>query len=201
MIAAALAALASLPAAAGLTEDLKQKLEGAVSGDMTFSQTVIDPAGKAIESKGRLAYLRPARFALEYEKPDPVNVVSDGSHLWVHDIGLNQVVVSRLEVTTGGQGFMAVLTKDDLASSFDLDSRSEGSIDWLLLMPHDEDEVGFESCEIGFDNKGVIIAVRLVDLVGNKVDARFKYVGQGHPGVERFSFTPPDDAEVVHQPN
>lgn len=198
--AAALAAALCLSApapSAGLTDELKGRLDALGSGTLAFTQTVVDPEGKVTDSSGTLAYARPSRFSLEYESPDPVLLVSDGSTLWVHDVALNQVVVSRLSGSHMGQGFLSVLSATDPSSEFELGSREEGGIDWLVLTPRDEESVGFETCEIGFDGEGRIAAVLLTDLVGNRVDARFRDSGGPPPSAETFSFEPPEGAEVI----
>ncbi len=195
--AAACLLFAAQAPGSGLTDELKGRLDALGSGTMAFTQTVVDPEGKVTDSSGTLAYARPSRFSLEYETPDPVLLVSDGSTLWVHDVALNQVVVSRLSGSAMGQGFLSVLSATDPASEFELASRAEDGADWLVLTPRDEESVGFETCEIGFDGEGRIVAVRLTDLVGNKVDARFRDSGGPPPSAATFSFEPPDGAEVI----
>lgn len=187
-------------ATADLTGQLKGKLDESRQGAMAFAQTVEDPDGKVIESVGRLAYTRPSKFFLEYDAPDPVKVVSDGETLWVHDVGLNQVVVSDLSQSELGQGFLAVLSATDFLSEFDLGSHSDDNLDWLVLTPHDEEKASFTDCEIGFDKSGVIVAVKFTDLVGNKVHARFHDI-EPVPDHGRFSYEPPDGAEVIFQPD
>lgn len=199
-LAAALAAglcVAGPAPGSGLTDELKGRLDALDRGTMTFTQTVVDPEGRVTDSSGTLAYARPSRFSLEYETPDPVLLVSDGSTLWVHDVALNQVVVSRLSGSSMGQGFLSVLSATDPSSEFELASREEGGTDWLVLTPRDEESVGFEKCEIGFDGEGRMVAVMLTDLVGNEVDARFSDAGGPPPSAATFSFEPPDGAEVI----
>ena len=203
MTAAAAAIMASICVScsvfAGLTEDLALKLSESRFGQMSFSQTVRDPDDRLTSSTGKLAYARPAKFALEYDAPEQVKLVSDGQTLWVHDIDLNQVVVTDLSEAPGNLGFLAVLGTTDLSSEFDLDSYEDDEISWLVLVPHDEEAVSFTNCDIGFNAKGEIVAARFTDLVGNEVDARFFDVEASAPSAGRFSFEPPDGAEVIHQ--
>ena len=203
MTAAAAAIMASICVScsvlAGLTDDLALKLSESSFGQMSFSQTVRDPDDRLTSSTGKLAYSRPAKFALEYDSPEQVKMVSDGQTLWVHDIDLNQVVVTDLSEAPGNHGFLSVLGATDLTSEFDLDSYEDGEISWLVLVPHDEESVSFTSCDIGFNASGEIVAARFTDLVGNEVDARFFDVEASAPSAGRFSFEPPDGAEVIHQ--
>ena len=201
--AAALAAVAlgASPAFGGLTEDLEGLLRQARSGSMSFTQEVTDPEGVLTNSEGTFAYERPARFSIQYVSPDRVRIVSDGETVWVHDQDLGQVIVSSFENAPGAQSFLLVLSSPGSADDFATDSFTDQAtgLRWLVLDPRDPDAVRFERCEIGFGPQGEIAAVRILDLVGNELVAKFADVGDGVPDQGLFTFVPPDGAEVVRQ--
>ena len=96
-------------------ETLAQFLQGTRSARADFTQSVQQPPreGQALRPKvssGQFAFLRPARFRFEYQRPYPQLLLGDGTTLWVYDAATN---------TTSG-----ALTLTELASGGNLDIQS-----------------------------------------------------------------------------
>ncbi|MBI5622844.1 MAG: outer membrane lipoprotein carrier protein LolA [Elusimicrobia bacterium] len=65
---------------------------------LSFKQTVRLEEGGAAQSKdGTLRFLKPRRLKLEYLRPEPQTVVSDGRTFWVWRKWINQVIESSFE--------------------------------------------------------------------------------------------------------
>ena len=203
LILAIIAAVFALPASADtkLIDRLTEQLDRAVQARMEFTQSVTDTHGVTASSAGRLSYLRPANFRLEYTQPHKVKIVSNGTTAWIHDPELNQVVVSNLDAVPGARGFLAVLTLPDVDTRFERSGWSDHQtdIDWLVLDSRVPDQDQFTRCALGFDIQGTIVAVRFTDLLGNKLDVRFDAVETAGIDAGHFTFKIPDGAEVIYQ--
>ncbi|MBI4679271.1 MAG: outer membrane lipoprotein carrier protein LolA, partial [Elusimicrobia bacterium] len=65
---------------------------------LSFSQSIRLEEGGAVQTKGgTLAFLKPKRLRLEYLRPEPQTIVSDGRMFWVWRKWINQVIESTFE--------------------------------------------------------------------------------------------------------
>ncbi len=167
--------------------------------EFAFNQRVIDSNGEISLSTGRLAYQRPDMFRLAYLAPDNVVIVSDGVQVWTYDAILNQVIISGAENSQAAKGFLAIISRDDLNTDFELgiEIGQEAQLDWLLITPFDKDFFQFENCAIGFDKSGTIAQLRLQDVLGNEIEAMFSEVTTANLDPSLFSFKIPDGAEII----
>lgn len=163
-----------------------------------FEQQVFNTDGSLREqTTGSVAMQAPHLFRWQYEQPYEQLVVADGSHVWLHDIDLEQVTVRR-QADQEAQSPLVVLT--DPAS---LDRRYTvtelGEIDgvhWLRLEPSGE-ESEFRHVELGLGAAG-LERMHLEDMLGGRSLFTFSDWQRNpeHPP-QRFRFVPPDGVDVI----
>ncbi|MEX0373832.1 outer membrane lipoprotein chaperone LolA [Spiribacter pallidus] len=160
-----------------------------------FRQTTRDDTGTVIEqARGRFVMARPQRFVWDYRTPWEQLIVSDGERLWVHDVGLEQVVVRPLEEALG-VGAAQLLSGDmaQLKQNFSLTAVGE---DGVILQPTDP-AWDFQRVRLRLDD-GIPTAITVEDGLGQRVEVRLLDLTL-NPTFEadRFEFDPPAGVDVI----
>ena len=160
-----------------------------------FRQTTRDDTGTVIEqARGRFVMARPQRFVWDYRTPWEQLIVSDGERLWVHDVGLEQVVVRPLEEALG-VGAAQLLSGDmaQLKQNFSLTAVGE---DGVILQPTDP-AWDFQRVRLQLDD-GIPTAITVEDGLGQRVEVRLLDLTR-NPTFEadRFEFDPPAGVDVI----
>ncbi len=200
LLAAALV-LAALPAAAA--EDSLARVETWLESVKTLSadfvQVVRNRDGQ-ISSRvtGTLSLSRPDRFRWDYRDPYVQVIVADGRKLWLYDEDLQQVTVRPLESGLGSTPAMLLSGAGSVGESFTGGPvKRDGEWTWCRLEPkqHGSD---FESVSLGFNDRGGLVAMQLVDKLGQSTELNFSDVVLNRkldPAL--FQFTPPKGADVI----
>ncbi len=160
-----------------------------------FRQTTRDDTGTVIEqARGRFVMARPQRFVWDYRTPWEQLIVSDGERLWVHDVGLEQVVVRPLDEALG-VGAAQLLSGDmaQLKQNFSLTAAGE---DGVILQPTDP-AWDFQRVRLQLDD-GIPTAITVEDGLGQRVEVRLLDLTR-NPTFEadRFEFDPPAGVDVI----
>ena len=200
LISALLCTLAALPALAfaDASADLKQFLSNTRSLQAQFTQTVTGK-GKAQTSTGTVAIAIPGKFRWEYQKPYQQIIVGDGEQVWLYDPDLKQATEKKmgnalesspaaiLAGDTGWEKNYALRTLPD-----------KDNLGWIEATPKRADS-SFELVRLGLAN-GQIMQMDLLDKFGQTTQIRFSQITR-NPKLDAalFHFTPPEDADVVHQ--
>ncbi|GAB7126686.1 outer membrane lipoprotein chaperone LolA [Silvimonas sp. JCM 19000] len=185
-------------AQADANADLKQFLANTHSLQAQFNQTVTGK-GKAQNSSGTVAIAIPGKFRWEYQKPYQQMIVGDGQQVWLYDPDLKQATVkdmgnalesSPAAILAGDTGWEKNYTLRTLAD--------KDNMTWLEATPKRADS-SFEVVRLGFAN-GQIAQMDLLDKFGQTTQIRFSQITR-NPKLDAslFHFTPPKDADVVHQ--
>ena len=190
------------PAAQAAAQDaLRDFVRATRSGKTTFTQVVLNKAGKASNpASGSFVFQRPGKFRWVYEKPYEQSIVGDGEKLWIHDRDLNQVTVKKLDGALGQSPAAILAGNDDLEKNFDLmDGGSRDGLDWLIAVPKAKD-TSFDSVRIGMRMEGgvaVLAAMELKDIFGQTSVLQFGKM-ERNPVLpaDAFRFTPPKGADV-----
>jgi outer membrane lipoprotein carrier protein len=200
LLAAALV-LATLPAAAA--DDSLSRVEAWLKSVKTLSadfvQVVRNSDGQIISRvTGTLSLLRPDRFRWDYRDPYVQVIVADGRKLWLYDADLEQVTVRPLESGLGSTPAMLLSGAGSVGESFSAGAvERDGELTWCRLVPrqHGSD---FESVSLGFDDRGGLVAMELVDKLSQSTELDFSDVSLNRkldPAL--FQFTPPKGADVI----
>ena len=166
-----------------------------------FEQSLIDAEGEVVErSSGILEIERPGRFRWAYSEPYEQWIVADGLNIWSYDVDLAQVTVKPQADALANTPALLLGGSAEALEQFHFDqSMIEAGTTWVRMIPVDTSS-GFERMELGFfdgqltrmvfyDNLDQTTLVALYDVKTNEpIDA------------EQFSFTVPDDADLVGVP-
>jgi outer membrane lipoprotein carrier protein len=164
-----------------------------------FVQVVQDKQGQVTErATGTLSISRPNRFRWDYREPYAQSIVADGSKLWLYDPDLEQVTVRSLEQGLGSTPAMLLSGSGRVADAF-----TAGPVDrqpgrtWSRLVPKTKGS-DFERVSLGFDDRDELVAMELVDKLGQTTTIEFAQVRRGAKLDESlFRFVPPQGADVI----
>ncbi|MCP3984386.1 MAG: outer membrane lipoprotein carrier protein LolA [bacterium] len=151
-------------------------------------------AGEGQRASGRVEFAKPGKMRWRYTEPEPSEVVSDGSTLWVYDPAAKEVQI--LEV---GEAFLsAAAIQFLLGSGRILETYSVTATDCdatpvhLVLSPLQP--ATYQRLELDVDpTRGVITRTLVVDVLGNRTEVIFEDLKINlalEPG--RFVFQVPD---------
>lgn len=163
-----------------------------------FKQVVLDESQKVIqESSGSLWIERPNRFRWNYDAPFKQQIVSDGKHLWVYDVELQQVTVRPLGNGLGDTPAMLLAGRGRLEDNFSVKPlEARDSLEWAQLTPRRK-EGGYEDIRAGFAS-GKLRTLEMVDGFGHTTRIIFQAPQENAPiEPSRFSFKPPEGVDVV----
>lgn len=166
-----------------------------------FEQQLVDADDIVVDrSSGTIEIMKPGRFRWTYLEPYEQILVADGLNVWSYDVDLEQVTVKAQVEVLASTPALLLGGSQDVLDDFDyIDSYSDRNTVWVQLRPKSTDN-GFTKVELGFDdgrldrmifsdNLGQTTLIALFDVrLNNAIDA------------QRFSFSPPENVDVVGQP-
>jgi len=200
-LCACLLLASAFPAAA--SDDSLARVEAWVKSVQTLSadfvQVVRSREGQiSSRATGRLSLSRPDRFRWDYRDPYVQVIVADGHKLWLYDADLEQVTVRPLESGLGSTPAMLLSGAGSVGESFTGGPiERDGEWTWCRLVPKQRGS-DFESVSLGFNGRGTLAAMRLVDKLGQTTELDFSDVAVNprlDPGL--FQFTPPKGVDVI----
>lgn len=192
-------------------DSLERFVKGVSSGRAVFTQVVTAPgrdgqAGKSRTSTGTFAFQRPNRFRFVYGKPFEQSIVADGQTLWMHDVDLNQVTARKQALVLGSTPAALIAAAPDLSvvqAEYDLQGQPDkDGLQWVLATPKNK-EGQLRAVRVGFRGDSATPTLAVLDILdnfGQRSELRFDKV-EVNPALpaDLFRFTPPADADVVHQ--
>ena len=180
------------------TGRVEQYLAGLTSLSAHFSQVLVDPEGKTVQSaEGTLEIKRPGRFRWDYSPPHEQTVVADGKRLWLYDPALEQVTVKALDETLGSTPAMLLSGGGKVSDAYQSvrDYPADG-LSWVELEPRAAGgdfplvRLAFAGDELRrmelTDTLDQVTRIELSDVTRNPAIAD-----------ERFVFTPPPGTDIV----
>ncbi len=200
LITGLLCCLPLLASGSEALEALVDRLEALESLEGRFEQRTEQNGSRVQEARGTMVVARPNRFRWETTEPFQQLVVSDGEQVWVHDPGLQQVVIRPLDeeisktpaLLFGGQ-------PEKVGESFRVE-REEGADGQVIyrLEPRGEEPL-FSRLEVTFEGEKPV-SMRLRDALDQRTVIEFRELKLNtDPGSEPFGFEPPEDADVIRQ--
>jgi outer membrane lipoprotein carrier protein len=185
--------------------DGRQLIEDFVNNIQTmsgrFEQQLVDADNVVVDkSSGTIEIQKPGKFRWTYLEPYEQILVADGLNVWSYDVDLEQVTVKAQAELLASTPALLLGGSQNVLDDFDyIGSFTERDTVWVRLRPKST-ENGFTRVELGFsdgkldrmifsDNLGQTTLIALFDLSMNeKIEEH------------RFSFTPPEDVDVVGRP-
>jgi outer membrane lipoprotein carrier protein len=188
-------------AKAGARDDLNAFTRGLKGLSGTFSQQVFDPKGNRKEStSGRVALSAPRLFRWEYAAPYPQLIVADGKHVWVYEPDLQQATKRPQGTEEQNSPLAALVEPARLERDFNLvEAGTRDGLEWLELTPRRDEEGGFRSARLGFDDDG-LRKMTVVDALGQRTEIEFRG-WKRNPDFAKgtFTFVPAEGVDVVGQ--
>jgi outer membrane lipoprotein carrier protein len=186
------------------TERLARFTETTRSLTARFLQTVLDENDVMVQrSTGSLSVLKPGRFRWDYYEPYDQQIVSDGEHLWIYDVDLEQVSVKPLDEALGAAPAMLLSSDRPLDEQFLIEELGRlpggGDLLWVELRPKAQD-IDYSRVYLGLDAK-TLRQMELRDKFGQRTRIVFEDV-QINPDIpaQRFAFEPPPGVDVIGDP-
>lgn len=191
-------------AAAAPATALDRYLDGLTTLRATFSQVVVDAAGKPLETgEGTLLVRRPGRFRWQYTPSDagPQLLVADGTNLWFYDRELQQATVKPAAAALTATPVMLLSgTAAELHSAFTVvDVGEHDALEWVQVTPRSA-TAEFVSAELGFRGRQL---ARLVihDRLNQTDTLTFSESARGARIADaELRFAPPAGVDVIGTP-
>ncbi len=189
------------PIAAGdSVQQLKRFLGEINAYSAEFDQVVLDENLRQIdEASGTLTILRPGRFRWDYFPPAEQQIIGDGERVWIYDLELRQVIVRDQQASLGQTPAILLAGSKLNSGQYTLEDRGQqGKVSWVRLIPRAESS-GFDDIQVGFIDSILSVMV-LVDGLGQTTRINFNN-GVENPSLPeaQFSFTPPEDVDVIDE--
>ena len=166
-----------------------------------FEQQLVDADDIVIDrSSGTIEIQKPGRFRWTYLEPYEQILVADGLNVWSYDVDLEQVTVKAQAKVLANTPALLLGGSQNVLDDFEyIGSFEERGTVWVQLRPETTDN-GFTKVELGFD-EGKLSRLIFSDNLGQTtLIAFFDLSFNVSIDAERFSFSPPDDVDVVGRP-
>lgn len=166
-----------------------------------FEQSLIDVEGDVIErSSGTLEIERPGRFRWAYSDPYEQWLVADGLNVWSYDVDLAQVTVKPQADALANTPALLLGGAEDALAQFHFEGAVvEAGTTWVRMIPVDTSS-GFERMELGFFNGQLSRMVFFDNLEQTTLVALYDVKTNEPIDAGQFSFTVPDDVDLVGVP-
>ncbi len=162
-----------------------------------FKQTLHSIDGEVLQkTAGRFYLSRPGRFRWDYSAPYEQKIISDGKHIWIYNVDLDQVTVQRQAAGLSSTPMALLGNSPKLHRQFKiipLDNYAGIYRLKLLSKTHDTD---FGEIIVGLDNQGLRF-LQLHDQFGQVTDIVFEKLKTNiRLAASLFKFTPPPGVDV-----
>ena len=163
---------------------VQQKLSAIQTMHAHFTQTVRGKRHQMSDSSGEMVVARPNRFRWQTRRPMAQTIIADGKKVWVYDVELEQVTVSKQTQNLGAAGAL-FLSQDATAVQHDLHAKSSKS--------------NFERVRLIFDNN-LLTTIAMDDQLGQHTTIHLSQVTVNQPEpAHLFQFRIPAGVDVVQQ--
>ena len=131
--------------AMSMAGNAKQKLDSFLKDLSTlsarFEQSVLDTENARVgRFQGNLYINRPGQFRWDYTEPDTREILADGDTVYIIDDELEQITYVSQERALKGTPASVLINQGDMNERFEvIDIGESQSMDWLELIPRDED--------------------------------------------------------------
>lgn len=164
----------------------------------TFEQVVLNSDGIAQDSSGGEMWLaRPALFRWEYAGDFPEVIVADGAIVWMYDISLEQITVKDQSTLASDSPLTLLTDLSKLDQQFEVrDLGINDNLAYVELRSIAED-AEFDRVLLGIDGMDLRL-IAMEDAFGLRTEIRIS-ASQRNPELadDHFTFTPPEDVDIV----
>ena len=166
-----------------------------------FEQQLVDADNIVVDkSSGTIEIHKPGRFRWTYLEPYEQILVADGLNVWSYDVDLEQVTVKAQADVLANTPALLLGGSQNVLDDFEyIGSFTERDTVWVRLRPKSTDN-GFTKVELGFDEGRLNRMIFSDNLGQTTLIALFDLSLNEEIDEHRFSFSPPDNVDVVGQP-
>ena len=166
-----------------------------------FTQTVKSQDGRVQDQTfGKVWLQSPDKLRWVYLGDFPETIVADGVNIWIHDESLQQVTVKPQSDQASDSPLMILTDVSQLDNQFQVTELGDFEDMLLLELKSLDAESEFERILLGFDADGIRM-MAMEDAFGQRTEIQFENILKNQPAEPQlFSFTPPEDADVVGMP-
>jgi len=151
-------------------------------------------AGEAQRAAGKVEFAKPGKMRWTYTEPEPSEVVSDGSTLWIYDPAAKEVQILQVgEAFLSAAAIQFLLGSGKILETFDVAATDcDASPVHLVLSPREP--ATYQRLELDVNpTSGVILRTLVLDVLGNRTEVAFDDLQiNGALPPERFVFQVPD---------
>ncbi len=151
------------------------------------------------QSNGHFWIKKPNKFRWQYVMPYAQEITSNGLRVWVYDEDLEQVTIKPSSAAIASSPLAIILGSSSLEDYFKVSEvKKADGLQWLLLIPLN-DEAGFESVQVGFENS-VLAKMLMQDNFGQTTQLDFSQVTI-HSNLDdaMFEFKRPEGVDVFDE--
>ena len=181
--------------------ELERFTDGLTNFQAGFTQTVRSQDGRIQDQTSGEVWLQtPDKLRWVYLGDFPETIVADGRNIWIHDEALQQVTVKPQSDQAADSPLMILADISQLDQQFAVTELGDFEDVKLLELKSLDAESQFERILLGFDTAEIRVMV-MEDAFGQRTEIQFENVLKNEPAdAQTFSFTPPEDADVVGVP-
>lgn len=169
-----------------------------------FEQSFKSPhGGMKTESSGKIYFSKPGKVRWDYEKPRKRLFIARDNNLWIFSPEDNQVMTSKKFSQTQLTVALSFLYgSGKLNEEFDARIVKKYDTGWTLKLVPKKENPQLVALYLDVSNASFLVtAVDVEDSLGNRNRFKFEKIGLNSAMPDSlFTFTPPDDAEVVPVP-
>lgn len=162
-----------------------------------FVQTLRTSDGEVLQqSSGQFYLSRPGKFRWNYTEPYEQEIVSDGEHVWIHDIDLQQVTVQKQSVSLSNTPMALMQGKVKLDDAYNVSALDEREGIYRLKLSSKSGDADFSEVVVGVDKTGLRF-MQLYDQFEQTTDIVFDdAITNTVLSNELFKFVPPEGVDV-----
>lgn len=162
-----------------------------------FEQTLTAQTGDIIKkSSGKFYLQRPGKFRWDYAQPYEQQIVSDGKHIWIYDVDLQQVTVQKQNASNNATPMALVDGRMKLKEAFNVRELDNRNGVYRLVLSSKKPNSDFKDVVVGLDKTGLRF-LQLHDHFDQTTDIVFTDL-QVNIKLKQslFNFTPPEGTDV-----
>ena len=162
-----------------------------------FSQSLRSSDGEVLqESKGKFFLHKPGQFRWDYNQPYAQEIVSDGEHIWIHDIELKQVTVQKQSVTLASTPMALLQDKISVSTAFSVQELDNQNGIYRLLLITKDDATDFQNIILGLSESGLQF-MQMRDQFDQRTDIIFSNIKVNQNiNASVFNFKAPEGTDI-----
>ncbi len=176
---------------------LERFLQGSKTVSANFVQTLRADDNEVLqESKGQFYLSRPGKFRWNYLTPYAQEIISDGDHIWIYDVDLQQVTVQKRTEASSNTPMALMEGKLKLKQAYNISELDHRDGIYRLKLSSKSKDVDFSELIIGVSKQGLQF-MQLKDQFEQTTDIVFMQLQLNKQlAGELFEFTPPEGVDV-----